>query len=117
MSLVKLYQVISLLKCLGKVVEKVIASLLSEFCEVFSKLYFGQIGAQKRQCTIDIVASLVHNFQKCWTEKKLIATLFMDVKGTFDHVSRRKLVEKMTKLGIEGDIVQWTQSFFTDRRV
>ena len=36
LSLVKSYRVISLLNCLGKVVEKVIAGLLSQFCEAFS---------------------------------------------------------------------------------
>lgn len=41
LSLVKSYKVISLLNCLGKVVEKVIAVLLSQFCEAFSKLYLG----------------------------------------------------------------------------
>lgn len=45
-SLVKSYRVISLLNCLGKVVEKVVAGLLSEHCEKFSKLHQGQMGAE-----------------------------------------------------------------------
>ena len=44
-SLVKSYRVISLLNCLGKVVEKVVAGLLSGYCEKFSKLHQGQMGA------------------------------------------------------------------------
>ena len=94
-----------------------IAGLLSEFCEVFSKLHSGQMGARKQRCAIDAVASLVHKVQECWAEKKLAAALFMDVKGAFDHVSKTKLVERMTELGIDGDIVRWTQSFLTGRRV
>ena len=46
-SLVKSHRVISLLNCLGKVVEKVVAGLLSEYCETFSKLHPGQMGARK----------------------------------------------------------------------
>ena len=41
----------------------------------------------------------------------------MDVKGAFDHVSGKKLAERMTDLGLDGDLVGWTQSFIIDRRV
>ena len=61
-SLVNSYRVISLLNCLGKVVEKVVAGLLSQYCENFSKLHSGQMGARKQRCAIDAVASLVHMF-------------------------------------------------------
>ena len=46
-TLVKSYRVISLLNCLGKVVEKVVAKQLSDFCEVNEKLHKGQMGARK----------------------------------------------------------------------
>ena len=105
MSLIKSYQVISLLNYLRKVVEKVITGLLSEFCEIISKLHFEEMGPQKQQYAIDIIASLVHKVQKYWAKKKLAAALFMDVKGAFNYISRIKLVEKMTELGINRDIV------------
>ena len=41
----------------------------------------------------------------------------MDVKGAFDHVSRAKLVQRMADLGIDNDLIGWTQSFLTDRSV
>lgn len=116
-SLVKSYRVISLLNCLGKVVEKVVAGLLSGHCEKFSKLHQGQMGARKQRCAIDAVASLVYKIEESWAEKKLAAALFMDVKGAFDHVSKTKLVERMMELGIDGDLIRWTRSFLTDRRV
>lgn len=95
LSLVKSYRVISLLNCLGKVVEKVIAGLLSKHCEVFSKFHQGQMGARKHRRAIDAVASLVHKAQEWWAEKKLAAALFIDVTGAVDHVSRTRLVERM----------------------
>lgn len=45
-SLLKSYRVISLLNCLGKVVEKIVAELLSKYYERFSKLHSRQMGAQ-----------------------------------------------------------------------
>ena len=41
----------------------------------------------------------------------------MDVKGAFDHVSKTRLVERMMELGIDGDVIRWTKSFLTDRKV
>ena len=78
---VKSYRVISLLNCLGKVVEKVVAGSLSQYCETYSKLHIEQMGARKQQCTIDAVNSLIYRVQESWAEKKLAMTLFIDVKG------------------------------------
>ncbi len=75
------------------------------------------MGARNQRCAIDAVACLIHRVQESWAEKKLVAALFMDVKGAFDHVSRTRLIEKMMELGIDGDLIHWTQSFLTDRTV
>ena len=41
----------------------------------------------------------------------------MDVKGAFDHVSKGQLLRRMVELGIDGDLVTWTGSFLTDRKI
>lgn len=41
----------------------------------------------------------------------------MDVKGAFDHVSKGQLLTRMIELGIDGDLVTWTSSFLTVRKV
>lgn len=63
------------------------------------------------------MASLVHKVQEFLAKKKLAAALFIDVKGAFDHVSKKSLVEKMIQLGIDGELIQLTQFFLTDRKV
>lgn len=35
----------------------------------------------------------------------------MDVKGTFDHVSKGQLLKRMLELGIDGDLATWTSHF------
>ena len=115
-GLVRSYRVISLLNCMGKVIEKVVAEQLSQYCESYSKLHPGQMGGRKERSAIDAVAILVHTVQKGWEEKKLVAALFMDVKGAFDHVSKGQLIARMVELGIDGDLVLWTRSFLTDRK-
>ena len=105
LGLVQSYRVISLLNCIGKVVEKVVARELSQYCEDYSKLHLGQMGGRKERSAIDAVTTLVHTVQKKWQEKKLAAALFMDVKGAFDHVSKDQLLKRMTEFRIDGDSV------------
>lgn len=35
----------------------------------------------------------------------------------FDHVSRSQLLKGMIQLGIDGDLIVWTSSFLTDRKM
>lgn len=41
----------------------------------------------------------------------------MDVKSPLDYVSRVKLAQWMRELKINTDLISWTQSFLTDRKV
>ena len=90
---------------MDKVVEKVMAKKLSQYCKKYFKLHPGQIGGRKERSAIDIVATLVHTVQEKWKKKKLVAALFMDIKEAFDHVSRRQLITWIIKLEIDGDLV------------
>lgn len=40
----------------------------------------------------------------------------MDGKGVFDHVPKSKLAQRMRQLGIDNDLIGWTQLFLTDRK-
>jgi hypothetical protein len=53
---VKAYYVISLLSCLGKVVEKAIATRIASFCKREDVFYKGQFGYRRRRGTSDAVA-------------------------------------------------------------
>ena len=72
---------------------------------------------QKKRLAIDAVATLVHTVQEKWEEKKLAAALFMNVKGAFDHVLKGQLFTRMIELGVDGNMVTWTGSFLTDRKI
>ena len=113
-TLVKAYRVISLLNCLGKVVEKIAAEAISHHCEATKSLHLGQMGSRKQRCAIDAVACLIQSTHDSWKRQQLMCALFMDVKGAFDHVNPGRLVSRMGELGLDGDLIRWTQSFLTD---
>src|ERR1700692_714879 len=46
----------------------------------------------------------------------LLGTLFMDVKGAFDHVDPARLVKRMGEIGIDGDLIHRAASFLMDTK-
>lgn len=87
-TLLKLYRVISLFNCIGKILENVIAKQLSQFCKSFCKLPMGQRRVLKERFAINAVELLVQRVEKIWVEKKLVTALFIDIKKVFNHVVR-----------------------------
>lgn len=65
---------------------------LLQFCEIYSKLYKDQKRVQKSRCIIDAIAIIVNNIYKVWDKKKIAETLLINIKKTFDYISRLKLV-------------------------
>ena len=42
--------------------------------------------------------------------------MYMDFAKAFDSVPHKRLISKVNALGIKGDILQWIQSFLSDRK-
>lgn len=80
-DLVSSYRVISLLNCMGKVVEKFVAQELSEYCEENSKLHPGQIGGRKKKKAIDAVEHLYTMCKKGGRRKSWPPPFLWTLKG------------------------------------
>jgi reverse transcriptase-like protein len=99
-SLPKSYRVISLLNCLAKIAEKIIATRLAYLAGVTNIVNFDQMGSRKQISAVDAVMSLVHDIQVAKNENKITSVLFMDVKGAYDHVSCNQLLKICKNLGL-----------------
>ena len=49
--------------------------------------------------------------------KKKTSTLFLDVKGAFDHVSINQLLRICNRLGLPRSLIKWIYSFLSNRKV
>lgn len=90
--------------------------MLSEVCKVNHVLHEGQMCSKRQRSGIDVVASVVGRVQESWAEKRLTEILLIDVKDAFDYVSRNFLLPTMEGMSADGDLMQWTESFMSDRR-
>ncbi len=75
------------------------------------------MGAQKNKSAIDVAAIIVDKIYKICEEKKIAASLLMNIEGAFDYVFRVKLAQRMRQLVVDNDSICWIQSFLTDRKV
>jgi len=116
-GVIKAYRVITLLNCLGEVVEKVAANAIAEECERRRLLHDGQFGCRKRRSAIDVVGRMMKRVEEAWGRGNTAAVLLMDVKGAFPHVAKGNLIKRMEEMGFEADLVRWVESFMEDRKV
>lgn len=115
-AVAKACRVISLLSCLGKVVEKAAATWMASFCEKNEAFHRRQFGCRQGRGAADAVAQLVTKVEDAWSEKRAALALLLNVKGAFDRVSKKQLLKRMVQIGIAGNIVRWVDSFLADRR-
>ena len=89
----KSYRVISLLNCLGKISERIIAERLSYFAETTDLLHFDQIGNRKQKSAIDAAISLLSDIEINKHDKKLTSVLFLDIKNAYDHLNKSQMIK------------------------
>ena len=87
-SIAKAYRCISLLNCLGKIVEKVVADLISRHCEATGGFHPGQYGCRTKRSAVDAVGVAIAQVQEAWSRGAIAGALLMDVAAAFPSVAR-----------------------------
>jgi hypothetical protein len=111
----KAYRVISLLNCLGKISEKIIAKRLSYWGNIYGILHKDQMGGRIGRSAIDAGMAMVHDIQLGFKQNEVTSAAFLDVKGAFDHVSKKHLLSTMYKLALPLETITFTESLLSDR--
>ena len=88
-SALKLYRIISLLNTLSKVLKELFAARLGYYANIITRtplLHSSQIGGWKQQSAVDAALLLQHYVEKELKKhrKKVVTTVFIDVKGAFN---------------------------------
>jgi len=113
----KAYRSISLSSCIGKVVEKVVAELLSDEAERKGLVSDGKFGSRRGWSAIDAAGILVDRAHPAWRDGHIAGVLLMDIKAAFPSVAKGRLVNLMKVRQMDGDLIRWTESFLSERTV
>ena len=111
------YRVISLLNCLGKISERILAQRLSYLAETTSLLHNTQIGGRLKKSAIDAAMLLTNEIQQNRLAKLITTTLLLDIKGAFDYVARNRLLAILRKLGMPTSLISWVSFFLANRQL
>jgi ribonuclease HI len=104
-----------LLNCLGKVSERILARRLSYLAETTTLLHPSQIGSRLYKSAIDAALLLKNEVELNKANKLKTSTLFLDIKGAFDHVSKNRLVAILVQLKLPTSLINWITSFLENR--
>ena len=114
-QLVLNYRPISVLPFFSKIIEKVVASYVSDFFDDNNLFYKYQFGFRKGHSTSHAIITLVERVSKALDTGKYVVGVFLDLKKAFDTVDHGILLEKLYLYGIGGNIYSWFESYLTNR--
>jgi ribonuclease HI len=112
----KAYRPISLLSTLGKILELVIARRLSYWAETHDLLPTNQFGARPRRSCEQALILLTEKIKEAWRQGKVLSLVSFDVKGAYNGVPREVMTDRLARKGIPANVVQWVNSFCSNRR-
>jgi hypothetical protein len=60
---------------------------------------------------------MVNRAHSAWKEDNITGDLLMDIEAAFPSVAIGRLIHAINAKRIDGDLIQWTGSFLSDRTV
>ena len=113
-TLARSYRPITLLNCLGKVLEKVVQKRLASLtADTIPKQQFG---GRNGFSTADALAKLISYTEVNQSWNRVTSILAIDIKGAFDNVHKGVLLKTMSDMGLPEASKLWVSHFLGGRR-
>ena len=111
------FRPISLLSCVSKTLENMVAKRLAHVLETNNSFSNNQYGFRYRRGTIDPIIGLEHEIHKGINNSKVTLVVFFDIKSAYDTVDHILLLNMLAKKGIEGNMLGWIKDFLSGRNI
>ena len=108
------YRPISLLPVMSKVFERLILNRIEEILPVNNLIPDHQFGFRHNHSTIQQCHRIVNKIKQCLEEKKMCASVFLDVQQAFDKVWHQGLLYKL-KIHLPDQLYLILKSYLSDR--
>ena len=112
----KSYRPISLLSCIGKVLERIIATRLSRYMEEKGLFAKSQSGFRRHHMTTEQLLRLSEESHIAFKKKQTVAALFLDAEAAFDKCWHKGICYKLkANLDLPNRTIRLLTSFLSDR--
>ena len=115
-SLCNNYRPISLLSCVGKVMERIVFKYTFNFLRDNLVISAHQSGFMPGDSTVNQLLLLYHELCLAIDEQKEVRVIFLDISKAFDKVWHDGLLYKMKKNGITGNLFYWFRDYLSNRK-
>lgn len=112
----KAYRPISLLATISKGLDTVVARRVSYLAEEYQLLPHNHFGARRKRSCEQALNVLVEKIYEAWRGQRVLSLVTFDVQGAYNGVSREVLLRRLRERLLPEDIVQWVDSFCSDRK-
>jgi hypothetical protein len=110
------YRPISLISCLGKIMERIVFNEIYEYCQVHELLTWRNSGFKKHESTVNQLLFLVNAIYTSLGDGEDVLLVFLDVSKAFDQVYHQGLLHKLETFGINGCLLEWLSSYLAGRQ-
>lgn len=109
------YRPIALQSNISKIIEKCVKSELSTYLEDNNLLPDSQYGFRDKCGTEDALLNFSNHIRESIAKNKKILVCYLDLQKAFDSIQHVKLLEVLSKLGIQDTTLAWFRSYLADR--
>nr|VZI47463.1 unnamed protein product [Spirometra erinaceieuropaei] len=109
------YRPISLTSICCKLMEKIIKRELVRFLEQHNLLSDAQHGFRSGRSCVTNLLNCLERWTRSVEEGNALHVVYIDFKKAFDSVSHQRLLHKLSRTGVTGNLLKWIQSFLLDR--
>lgn len=115
-SLPSNYRPISLISCVGKVMERVIYKHVYNHLQKHKLIYEYQSGFLPKNSTVHQLIELYNSIVNALEKKEISCFVFCDFSKAFDKVWHKGLLLKIESYGIKGNLHKWFDSYLQNRK-
>jgi ribonuclease HI len=109
------YRPITLLSCLGKLLERLVAARLEYMVDSMSLLSPNQCGFRRRYSTMDVLLRIEKDIRSAQVASEVCLVVYIDLQSAFDKVWIDGLLYKLAMAGIGGAMARWLHAYLTSR--
>jgi hypothetical protein len=110
------YRPISLLSCIGKLMEKIINDKIQKWAELNKLLPACQAGFRSNRSTQEHILRLNQAIIDGFNHKMLTGAIFFDLEKAFDKASHYGILHKLQEKGLSQNLLNWIKNFLSNRK-
>ena len=109
------YRPISLLSCIGKLMERLVYKRIYNHLTVNNLIYKNQSGFLRGHSTVYQLIDIFHQICQSIDSKMYTCMIFCDISKAFDMVWHQGLLFKLKQSGIDGALLNWIENYLVNR--